>query len=154
LSKYTANTYETVTAYVTGLDTVKCNGRPVSIKMNSCNQGTEITKCDFKKNLYTGRAECPFSIGTAGNYRIFACADLNGDGYYSDTESAMATLNVINSQPTTIRVRRGSGGSRWAIPLETSGGLNDPLVILVALIAIVVIIYGAFKFFAMPKKHR
>jgi len=154
LSKYSAYTYETITAYVTGLDTVKCNGRPITLKMNDCNGGTEITKCDFKKNLYTGRAECPFSIGTAGTYNIFACADLNGDGYYSDTESAMATLNVINSQPTTIRVRRGSGGSRWAIPLETSGGLNDPLVILVALIAVVVIIYGAFKFFAMPKKHR
>jgi hypothetical protein len=153
LSKYTANTYETVTAYISGLDTVKCNGRPITLKMNDCNGGTEITKCNYN-NKYSGRTECPFSIGKAGAYNIFACADLNGDGYYSDTESAMATLNVINSQPTTIRVRRGSGGSRWAIPLETSGGLNDPLVILVALIAIVVIIYGAFKFFAMPKKHR
>ena len=155
LSKYSAYTYETITAYVTGLDTVKCNGRPITLKMNDCNGGTEITKCDFKKNLYTGRAECPFSIGTAGTYNIFACADLNGDGYYSDTESYMQNLNVIYTQPTTIRRPiRGNPCSRWACPLGTTEELNDPLVILVALIAVVVIIYGAFKFFAMPKKHR
>jgi hypothetical protein len=66
------------------------------------------------------------------------------------------TTTTILPQPTTTSIRRplrGAGGSRWAIPLGATDVLNDPLVILVALIAIVVIIYGAFKFFAMPKKH-
>jgi hypothetical protein len=69
--------------------------------------------------------------------------------------STSTTTTTIKPQPTTTirRPLRGAGGSRWAIPLGTSEVLNDPLVILVALIAVVVIIYGAFKFFAMPKKH-
>jgi hypothetical protein len=148
LSKYSVPVYQTLTAYVSGLDSVKCNGRPVSIKLNSCNGGTEITTCN-----YAGNTQCKFSIGRPGYYSIFACADMNGDGYYSNDESAMTSLTV--TQPTTIPgYGGGGGGHRMYYILGTEEGLNNPLVILVALIAVVVIIYGAFKFLAMPKKHR
>jgi hypothetical protein len=144
LSKYTAVVYETLTAYTTGLN-VKCDGRPVSIKMDSCNGGTEIAKCNFNKN--NNNAFCSFSIGKTGTYNIFACSDLNGDGYFSDTESAMTYL--------TVTAGFGGGGSRGRpMMISTAEGLNNPIVILVALIAIVVIIYGAFKFLAIPKKRR
>jgi len=59
------------------------------------------------------------------------------------------TTTTYKSQPGG-----GGGGGGRALRMETTEGLNNPIVILVALIAIVVIIYGAFKFFAMPKKHR
>jgi len=152
LSKYSVPVYEILTAYTSGLDAIKCDGRPVSIKMNSCNGGTEIKECNYNKQL--NRAECRFSIGRPGTYSIFACADLNGDGLYSNDESAMTYLTVM--QYTTIpgQPRGGGGGGRMPLMISTSEGLNNPIVILVALIAIVVIIYGAFKFLAMPKKHR
>jgi hypothetical protein len=144
LSTYSVKQFDPLTAYVSGLDNVKCKGRPIYIKMGSCNGGTEIKKCNYN-NLNTGRAECKFSIGRAGTFNVFACADLNGDGYYSDIESAMATITVT-------RTSGGGGGRNYM--MGTSEGLNNPIVILVALIAVVIIIYGAFKFFAMPKKHR
>ena len=59
------------------------------------------------------------------------------------------TTSTIKPTPTTIR--GGGGGGRMPLRMETSEGLNNPIVILVALIAIVVIIYGAFKFFARRK---
>jgi hypothetical protein len=152
LSKYSVPVYEMLTAYTTGLDAIKCDGRPVSIKMNSCNGGTEITKCNYNKQM--NRAECGFSIGRPGTYNIFACADMNGDGYFSDTESAMTYLTVMQYTTIPPQPRGGGGGGRMPLMMETSEGLNNPIVILVALIAIVVIIYGAFKFLAMPKKHR
>jgi hypothetical protein len=64
------------------------------------------------------------------------------------------TTSTIKPTPTTIRGGGGGGGGRMPLMIGVTEVLNNPIVILVALIAIVVIIYGAFKFFAMPKKHR
>jgi hypothetical protein len=79
--------------------------------------------------------------------------------------TAITTTITTTTRPTTIypttryttippQPRGGGGGGRMPLMIGVTEVLNNPIVILVALIAIVVIIYGAFKFLAMPKKHR
>jgi len=74
--------------------------------------------------------------------------------YYAVKDFISSPTTTTTRTTTTIRPQPGGrGGGRMPLMMETSEGLNNPIVILVALIAIVVIIYGAFKckFFAKKK---
>jgi hypothetical protein len=71
------------------------------------------------------------------------------------TTTTISSTTTIPPQPTTIRrPLRGSGGSRWAIPLGTSDALNNPFVIVTAIIVILIIIVSIFSSLNMMNKKR
>jgi len=99
---------------------------------------------------YGGQETCTFTVPISGTYYYLVHHAKGGYGYsvkweYSGPSSTTTTIYISSG---------GGGGGRMPLMIGVTEVLNNPIVILVALIAIVVIIYGAFKFFAMPKKHR
>jgi len=121
---------------------------------------------DCSPKLPPGNNEsCTYTL-TTGTYYVMVNHYGGTGGYYvelncsitstTSTTTTRPTTTTIKPQPTTTTIRGGGGGGGGRMPLMigVTEVLNNPIVILVALIAIVVIIYGAFKFFAMPKKHR
>jgi outer membrane protein assembly factor BamB len=111
---------------------------------------------DLVKQEYNGNKKISLvltHVASDQSGAIFDSKEVNNwaYGHQPYLEISFETTTTPPQPTTSIRRGGGGGGRGRAIPLGTTEGLNDPLVILVALIAVVVIIYGAFKFFAKKR---
>jgi len=93
---------------------------------------------------YGGTERCSFTVPTSGTYYYLVHHVRGGYGYN-------IRWDYQSSTTSTIGQGGGGGGGRMPLMIGVTEVLNNPIVILVALIAIVVIIYGAFKFFIKRK---
>jgi len=130
------------------------DGRVFHYQVSVCGAGGWY-HCNFKLNSYIDSA-----ISAA---QLQGVSFSKSSTYLYQTEILFEAINGVEEldvgsfrlynipTTTTIPVSRGRGGGGRHYLLGTEEGLNNPIVILVALIAVVVIIYGAFRFLAKKK---
>jgi len=139
---------------VTGFCDNNCYYHPTSgFPTGECyNSGRGNCIADSRCHMYLPYSQgmCPRNYYCDSNCQ---CATPTTGPHTTTSTTTRPTTTYTTTRYTTIppQPRGGGGGGRMPLMMETSEGLNNPIVILVALIAIVVIIYGAFKFFAKKK---